>query len=248
MAAPKDSKGDASAGVTLAEYESLAARQPSLTERLKPEERERVRRYGRERVFQRGETIFGQGQPHDGIAVIESGLIRSFYTSPTGREITLAYWFPGNFVGGPEVFGGGVHVWSAVAARRSTVTLLAGERLRELAREVPDLALGIIEALVFKAKCYSSLAQMLGTRSLTERLTQVLLHLVHTYGVAENGKIAIAASFTHAEIAGMIGSTRQWVTISLNRLQRAGILSQDRGVLVVLKPDHLGSINPLLRH
>src|SRR5438132_2782963 len=66
MAEPKPGgTGDASAGVTLAEPESLAVRQPSLTERLKPEERERVRRYGQERVFQRGETIFAQGQPHD---------------------------------------------------------------------------------------------------------------------------------------------------------------------------------------
>jgi CRP/FNR family transcriptional regulator, cyclic AMP receptor protein len=240
-------KTDTSAGVTLADHQELVRRDASLIERLSPAERERVRQHGSKRVLQRGESVFEQGQRHDGIAIIESGLVRSFYTSPTGRQLTLAYWFPGNFVGGPEIFGGGVHMWAAVAAQRSTVTLLPGDRLRALAREVPDLALGIIDALVFKAKCYSSLAQMLGTRSLSERLTQVLLHLTNTYGVREKDGIAVAAFYTHAEIANMIGSTRQWVTVSLNRLQRAGILTQKRGVLILIKPDELGSIDPLLR-
>ena len=141
---------------------------------------------------------------HDGIVIIESGLIRSYYTAPSGKEITLAYWLPGNFVGGPEIFDGGVHVWSAVAAKNSTVTHLPGAGLRDLAREVPDLALEIIDALSFKARCYSSLAQMLGTRSLSQRLAQVLLHLANTYGFedeASDGGVVIAAAFTHAEIS-----------------------------------------------
>ena len=62
---------------------------------------------------------------------------------------------------------------------------LPGAGLRDLAREVPDLALEIIDALSFKARCYSSLAQMLGTRSLSQRLAQVLLHLANTYGFDE---------------------------------------------------------------
>ena len=43
----------------------------------------------------------------------------------------------------------------------------------------------IIEGLTFKGKCYSALAQMLGTRSITERLAHLLLHLVDIYGVKD---------------------------------------------------------------
>jgi CRP/FNR family cyclic AMP-dependent transcriptional regulator len=229
--------GDETAGIILAEDDELVARRASLIDQLPPEARARVVAYGERRSFERGAALFHQGDPHDGIAVIESGLIRSFYTAPSDREITLAYWLP-------DIFGGGVHMWSAVAAKRSVVTWLPGAGLRDLAREVPDLALGIIDALVFKARCYSSLAQMLGTRSLTQRLAQVLLHLAHTYGFEEseggNG-IVIAAAFTHAEIANLIGATRQWVTISLNRLQSAGVLTQKRGLLVIRRLDLLSA-------
>ena len=236
--------GDKTAGILLTEADDAVTRQQSLIGRLPSAARERVERYGRKRSYQRGETLFLQGDVHDGIVIIESGLIRSYYTAPSGKEITLAYWLPGNFVGGPEIFDGGVQVWSAVAAKNSTVTHLPGAGLRDLARGVPDLAIEIIDALSFKARCYSSLAQMLGTRSLSQRLAQVLLHLANTYGFedeTERGGIVIAAAFTHAEIANLIGATRQWVTIGLNRMQKDGVLRQKRGLLVIQRVDLLSA-------
>ncbi|MBW8854471.1 MAG: cyclic nucleotide-binding domain-containing protein, partial [Bradyrhizobium sp.] len=88
---------------------------PPLMDKLSQRERELVLKQGRRKVLNRGQTLFSQGGKHDGIWLIESGRIRVFYTSPLGREITLAYWHVGNFVGGPEVFEGTVHQWSGVA-------------------------------------------------------------------------------------------------------------------------------------
>lgn len=240
---PFDEPGAAFGGVRLAEGARIVGDAPGFLETLSPADRERVRGHGGTRGFARGATLLAQGAPHDGIMIIETGLVRSFYTAPAGREVTLAYWTPGNFIGGPEIFGGGgAHIWSAVAAKPSTVTVLPGQGLRALAREVPDLALAIIDALVFKAKCYASLAQMLGTRSLTERLGQLLMHLATAHGLPEpDGSVTVAAAFTHAEIANLIGGTRQWVTISLNRLQAAGVLTQRKGLLVIRRPDLLAA-------
>lgn len=227
------------AGILLAENENLLGRPQSFIERLRPQDRDCVRRIGSTRQLARSEVLFSQGQYQDGIVVVEAGLIRSFYTAPSGRQITLAYWHPGNFVGGPNLFGGHC-MWWAVAAKKSIVTHLPGTALRQLAREVPDLALELIDALSFKARCYSSLAQMLGTRSLFERLVHVLMHLASTHGITErDGQISVAVAFSHAEIANLIGSTRQWVTISVNRLQKRGILSQRRGIMIIRQPDVL---------
>lgn len=179
---------------------------------------------GKRKVFYRGARVFSQGSPQDGIYLIESGRIRVFHTGPSGREITLAYWHPGNFVGGPDVFNRGIHVWSGAAAINSSVLHLPGDVLRQMVLSIPALALGIIEGLSFKGRCYSSLAQMLGTRSPTERLAHLLLHLMDLYGVEERGGTLIAASFTHADLANMVGVTRQWVTTTLKRLVEMGVL------------------------
>lgn len=227
------------APILLSEREIPLSREASLIERLSAEDQEQVRAYGRELRLSSGEVLFRQGERHDGIVVIEEGQIRSFYTAPSGREITLAYWSKGHFVGGPDVFGGGTHMWSAVAVRPSRLVFLSGNGLRELARRVPDLAIGIIDALVFKARCYSAFAQMLGTRSVAQRLFQLLQHLAQAYGVPDERGILIAAAFTHADFAAMIGATRQWVTVQLGRMQQDGILTNHRGLMVILKPEAL---------
>jgi CRP/FNR family transcriptional regulator, cyclic AMP receptor protein len=228
-----------SGGQTLLLDDTLVGGPPPLFQTLTSRERELVLAQGRRRVLNRGQTLFNQGAAPEGIYLIETGRIRVFYTAPSGREITLAYWHPGNFVGGPEIFGSGAHMWSGVAATNSSVVLLPGKVLRTLVLQVPNLAIGLIEGLTFKGKCYSALAQMLGTRSITERLAHLLLHLVDAYGIKEDKGIVIGTAFTHADLAHMVGATRQWVTISLKRLQEQGVLVCRKSQIIVRRPDVL---------
>jgi CRP/FNR family cyclic AMP-dependent transcriptional regulator len=212
---------------------------PSLFNTLSPSEREILVRSGRRRVLYRGQTLFSQGTRNDGIFLIETGRIRVFYTAPSRREITLAYWHPGNFVGGPEVFGEALNQWSGVAASNGSVVHLPGKELRRLVVELPNLAVGLIEGLSFKGKCYSALAQMLGTRSITERLAHLLLHLADLYGVEDPDGVLIGAALTHADLAHMVGATRQWVTISLKRLHDKNVLVVRKSKIILRQPEVL---------
>src|SRR5258708_18183333 len=121
----------------LSESRALLAGPPPLFQALSSRERELVLSHGRRRVLNRGQTLFSQGTPHEGIYLIESGRIRVFYNAPSGREITLAYWYPGNFVGGPDIFGPSVHLWSGVATNNSSVVQLPGKALGPLVRTMP---------------------------------------------------------------------------------------------------------------
>src|SRR6516165_8726632 len=158
------------------------------------------------------------------------------------REITLAYWYPGNFVGGPDIFGPSVHLWSGVATNNSSVVQLPGKALRTLVMQIPALGIGLIEGLSFKGKCYSALVQMLGTRSVTDRLAHLLLHLVDAYGIKVPDGTLIGAAFTHADLAHMVGATRQWVTISLQRLQEQGVVVCRKSQIIVRRLDALSEM------
>ena len=220
---------------------------PPMLQGLSDAEVMTVLRRGTRRIVDRNSTIFSQGAQHDGIYLVETGRVRVFYTSPAGREVTLAYWHPGNFVGGPEVFGASLHVWTGVATMTSSILHLKADVLRKLITEIPALGIGVIEGLSFKGKCYSAMAQMLGTRSISERLAHLLLHLADLYGVEEeNGQIMIAAEFTHADLAHLVGGTRQWVTIGLKRLTDQGIIAKRRATLVLCKADELRRIRDSL--
>ncbi len=206
---------------------------PDILEHLSPAERRAVFDAGHRIVFDRGDYLFRQGEPHQGIFVLCEGVVRSFYASPQGREITLARWTPGNFVGGPEIFGGGVHVWSGVAIEPGEALRLPGAEVRQLMSALPNFAIGLVHGLAFKGKCYSSLLQMLGTRSVLERLAQLLCNLADLRGIRMADGVVIPDLPSHEELAAMVGATRQWVSVTIERFRMQGLIAPQRRPFVV---------------
>lgn len=216
---------------------------PNLLSRLSAEDYMAVRSRGREFTVECGEQVFRQGDRHDGIFVIETGSVRTYYTGPSGREITLAYWTPGHFVGGPEIFGGGEHMWSGVAVRNSRLLHLGGPELQRLMTRLPSIAIGIVEGLVFKGKCYSALVHMLGTRSIVERLAQLFLTLMELDGTKQpDGSIRIERQLTHEELATMVGATRQWVTKTIENFQKDGVITVENRTISILDRTSLSAL------
>lgn len=220
--------------IFLSEYVLDLNEGAGFLDRLSKTDRKKVFRLGTRCTFSRGEGLFFQGDSHTGIWLIDSGRVRTFYTGPTGREITLAYWSPGHFVGGPEVFGRGRHVWSADAMEDCTALFLSGTSLYRLVREVPDVAVAVIDGLISKGKCYSALIQMLGTRTVSERLRQLLVILADAHGRHEGQRTVIERSITYEQIATIVGATRQWVTQSLEKMQQEGVLEVSRKEISIL--------------
>lgn len=212
---------------------------PDMLLGLAPDERARVFACGQTIRFGPGDMLFRQGELHAGIFLVRSGSVRSYYTAPSGREITLANWTPGNFVGGPEIFGGGNHVWSGVATAPGEALLLSGDTVRKLIVEIPRFAVGIVEGLAFKGKCYSALLQMLGTRSVLERLAQLLVNCAELHGVPDGKRLTVAQVPTHEDMAAMVGATRQWVSATLGRFRRQGLIEIAKRQMTILDKDHL---------
>lgn len=98
---------------------------------------------------------------------------------------------------------------------------------------MPSFAICIINGLVAKGKCYSALVQMLGTRSVTERLAQLLIILADTHGRPEGNRLVIEKKITHEHLAAIVGSTRQWATMTLDKFQKKGLISVGRNRLTV---------------
>ncbi|MGY4257389.1 CRP/FNR family cyclic AMP-dependent transcriptional regulator [Bradyrhizobium sp. USDA 4516] len=211
-------------------------------DRLSAIETTQVLAAGRSVSVPQGEMVFSQGEHHDGIFIIRRGQVRVYYTAPSGREITLAYWTPGHFIGGPEISGFGVHMWSGVAVEDCEIAALSRLTLQKLLVQIPAFALAMIDGLIAKGKCYSSMAQMLGTRSVIERLAQYLLNLAELYGVADGNTVLINRKVTHDQIAAMVGSTRQWVTMMLKRFQTKHMISIQGNVIRIKRLDLLKRI------
>lgn len=230
------SPGRPRSAVYLSEVLSQINEGAGFLDRLSLEEITAVRRVASPMEVIPGETVFMQGDLHSGIFLIETGRIRVYYAGPSGKEITLAYWTPGHFIGGPEIFGGGVHIWSAMAMEHSRLSYLPGNKIRQLALRVPEFAISLIDGLVAKGKCYSALVQMLGTRSAGERLAQLLLILAEVEGKSVGARLLVDRRVTHEQLASIVGSTRQWVTSTLSRMQKQGIISIGKNGIFIENP------------
>ena len=236
-------KFEETAGIMLAEHEALVRKMPGVLDALGADDRLRLLSIGQKFIFEADQPLFPPGRSASRrIHLIQIRAASAAYCiAPSGREVTLAYWFPGNFVGAPNMFGGDSHMWTSSAVQRTITIFLPGPALRHLALDSAAIAVALLDALAFKARCYSAMAQMLGTRSATERLHHLLAFLAMVYGIKERDGTVIAASFTHADLANLIGSTRQWVTVQLSRLQERGIIQYNRGLLVIRDPGSLAT-------
>lgn len=187
-------------------------------------ERSSVMELGKAVSYVQGELIFSQGEPRTGIMIILDGEVRSYHVAPSGREITLAYWAPGHFVGGPEIFGGSLHSWSGEATRNTRILHLPGDLLRQAILSTPQFALNVIDALVFKASCFSALLQFVSTRPAGQTLAHLLLILAENHTPVGEGEVLLDQRYTQDKLAKMIGTTRQWVATTLSRMKQDKLL------------------------
>jgi CRP/FNR family transcriptional regulator, cyclic AMP receptor protein len=94
---------------------------------------------------------------------------------------------------------------------------LIGQRLARAERMVADFALDAIPA----------------------RLEKLLLEFSRRYGVTETGGVLIDISLPHREIASIVGSTRESVTVRLNAMKREGIIDFVDRKILIKRPESL---------
>ena len=238
MNAPRRATLGSQQSLLLSASSERADQPPDLLGHLEAGTRAKVLGISRARQYQRNELLFRQGDLHDGIHLIESGTIKSFYVSEEGRELTLGYWTAGHYVGAPQLFGGGRHAWTSVAVVPARCLWLPGPELRALSSQHNELALALVDALVYKTHCYCALLQLLATHSMRVRLARLLAMLA-----ARTSEPSAMIDLSHGELAGMIGSTRQWVSLSLARFEGEGLVERRvDGTFLVRNDGNLGLV------
>lgn len=208
---------------------------PRIWEVLSPETQKLVEARAEHREFAAGDVLFRQGDRHDGIFLIQQGLVRSYYVSEEDRELTLGFWGAGHYVGAPQVWGGGTHAWTSEACDRTACLFLRGRDLKQLSATHSDLCMALLEALSHKAECYCALLQVLATSSTKARLGKLL----HSLAQLDGGVITLS----HAQLASMVGSTRQWISQAVAGFQAEGWIAKGpRGELLVLDGEKLAAL------
>jgi CRP/FNR family transcriptional regulator, cyclic AMP receptor protein len=121
-----------------------------------------------QRTCDAGETIFHHGEPGDEIFLVGNGRVEAFVTSDTGEKIVLAKVSRGEVFGEISLLDGGPRTASAVALDKSELLVLDRDRLLELVKRHPHVALDLLSVMGQRLRVTDELIRAGVARNLNE--------------------------------------------------------------------------------
>jgi CRP/FNR family transcriptional regulator len=185
-----------------------------------------------------GELLFAEGDACQGLFVVESGALRIFKTSPSGREQVLTIERSGGVVAELPVFDDGPYPASCSAVVETSVLFLSKGDFRALCIEHPGISLKVLKATGKRLRRLVALIEELSFTTVRQRLAGLLLRIAEKEGVptADGLEITIPAN---QEIGAHIGTVRELVSRNLSRFQSEGLIRMDGKQVVIVDRDRL---------
>ncbi|MFO0760782.1 MAG: Crp/Fnr family transcriptional regulator [Byssovorax sp.] len=189
--------------------------------------------------IEKGHLLVTQGESASHVAMIGMGRVRLTRAMGDGRSLALGYRGAGDLLGEAALGGVSAHRESAVAAEDVEALMVPVTVIRAIMGVDQPFAVALLTVMVERQHdTEERLASML-FRNVEARLAELLLKASARWGVPDPRGTMITAAFTHQEMANMIGSTRETVTLTLGDLRRKSVIDIDRRRIVVLDKEAL---------
>jgi CRP/FNR family transcriptional regulator, cyclic AMP receptor protein len=198
----------------------------------------------RTRRFRRGEVIFHAGDPGDALFVVASGRVKIMLPAEDGTEPAILTTIePGAFFGVLALLDGAPRSATAVAFDAVQALVLRRESFDALLDGEPMLRRALLSALTAEIRRLTAQVEDLHFLDLPGRLARHLLRSIapNNPEVLPVGEQRLPWPYTQAELAGMIGGSRQSVNRLLADFVAEGLLQFDDDVLVIPDPARLAA-------
>jgi CRP/FNR family cyclic AMP-dependent transcriptional regulator len=191
--------------------------------------------------YQRRTLLYREGVSCIGISIVQRGRVRSFHTTPSGKEFTNLVSGQGALLGLVSAMLDTSAVVSVESLDEVVVSQISRPDLFALTHAIPRLSSNFNRILA--GMYVDTLARSRRTiDSAPMRLAKVLCSL----GSLEAGDGGISSGeirgLTQEDLSAMVGATRSWVAQMLGMFEELGLIRRRRGVIVIPDP------TLLLRH
>jgi CRP-like cAMP-binding protein len=251
------------AGMRSAEVVELLATRVPVFSTLVPADLERIAELAVPRTFEPGQVVFREGDSSDTCYIVRTGHARAVRSHGDGRTITLARFGPGDIFGELAMFEDELRSATVEAVEPTEVVALLGPDMRRLMIEHPGISQRLVIALGRRLRESNERLSRQSFQTVQSRVATVLSELVaqelaeadaDAGGVGVGGEHSgaigpgpggeapvkdVLVTATQAEVAQLAGSSRESASRFLAVLERAGVVSQGRGRLIVHDPQEL---------
>jgi len=179
------------------------------------------------REYQRGDILFWEGDPCDGLYFVEQGSAKLFRLSPQGRQYIVRILQEGDTFAEVPAFDGGMNPVNVEALEICYIWVVESGILRELIMEHP----------AFTQKVLRNFGGML--RGMVHKVSEMAFYQV-THRLArlieELPQERTTPHWTQEQLAARLGTVREVVARSLKELERSGAISiEDRRIHILDK-------------
>lgn len=191
------------------------------------------------RAFRRATMIFHKDQEGDALYIVESGRVRIFRSKEDGKELTIDHKGAGDAFGEMALLDG-LPRSASVETEEDTVTYtLSREEFQRHLATSPQLAAAVLAMLSKTLRHLMDYAESLAHLDVPARVAQELLDMAKRYGVKEDGSVLINVNLTQAELARMVGATRERVNRALASFRAQKLVELRGKKIAILDPKRL---------
>ena len=173
------------------------------------------------REYQRGDVLFWEDDPCDGLYILQTGSAKIYRLSPQGRQYIVRILQEGDTFAEVPAFDGGLNPVNVDALETCSVWVIESKKLRALVAAHP----------VFVQKVLANFGEML--RNMVRMVSEMAFYQV-THRLAR-----LISEFpdeprphwTQEQLAAQLGTVREVVARSLKELERSGAIRiEDRRI------------------
>jgi CRP/FNR family transcriptional regulator len=178
--------------------------------------------------FAKGAMIFGQGEAARHCYVVTTGAVKIATCNEDGREVVLAVLGPGDVFGELALFDDTRRCADAIAVEDTALLSIPKHVVRGVCKRHPAFALALLRTLSARLRDTNETVRDAVFFDITGRVARRLAGLAEAHGSPAPGGTRIDIAVSQAELANMVGASRESVNKAVTALTRQGLLSRSR--------------------
>lgn len=190
--------------------------------------------------FKKGAFLFKYGEKADKFYCIQSGLVRSYRTSSSGREQTFLIHGVGDWVGCRDLLVSESYNHFAICMNEVEACLVDKDTLFSIL-ENSKFKLELLRQMAKSWKDSENQIFSLGTKQIHSKLAEFLIHINHTHGNSNE----VTLSITREIIASIIGTTTESVIRALSDFKARDWIDIDKNRIIFKNLKALSSISEI---
>jgi len=191
----------------------------------------------------RRQVLYLPGDPGTSVFFVNGGRVKISKVTPDGKELTLAYRGPGEIFGELVMVDGGPREEMAEATENALVSELDRVEFERLVQKEGLVGYRLTKIVAQRRRDVENKIEQLIFKDVNAKLAELLLKLAHEYGIEDSRGTLVSLKITHQEMANLIGSTRETVSLTLSQFKKRGLIHIDGRKVILADREGLRALS-----